>query len=233
MWATGTLALLAVASVAAAADPLAPVPELEGLDSPPSLGQPSAADVAAAAEAWVKQSELPRTTLTGYRLGLTASTASSGYDPASPLCAMCADNYNAYKVGMVCDPCDGVTINVNLLIGFFALGLVLLAAVVTGAYTWAVNNGMTTDLRIALGLYQILAQADIVLQLTFPSPVPELMAFAKLLFLDIRAVLRMDCFGKFPLKCLKTSLSALVLCRYHVHRHRLPRFLLQTWAGFM
>jgi hypothetical protein len=28
-------------------------------------------------------------------------------------------------------------------------------------------------------------------------------------------------------------LSALVLCRYHVHRHRLPRFLLQTWAGFM
>ena len=41
--------------------------------------------------------------------------------------------------------------------------------------------------------YQILGQADTILRITFPSPVPELMSFAKLLFLDIRMLLHMDC----------------------------------------
>jgi hypothetical protein len=45
-----------------------------------------------------------------------------------------------------------------------------------------------------IGLYQILGQADAVLRIDFPSPVPELMSVAKLLFLDIRTLLRMDCF---------------------------------------
>jgi hypothetical protein len=31
-------------------------------------------------------------------------------------------------------------------------------------------------------------------RITFPSPVPELMAIAKLLFLDVRALVHMDCF---------------------------------------
>lgn len=41
--------------------------------------------------------------------------------------------------------------------------------------------------------YQILGQADTILRITFPYPVPELMSFAKLLFLDIRMLLHMDC----------------------------------------
>jgi hypothetical protein len=41
--------------------------------------------------------------------------------------------------------------------------------------------------------YQILAQADTVLRINFPSPLPELMDVAKLLFLDLRALLRLDC----------------------------------------
>ena len=103
-----------------------------------------------------------------------------------------------------------MTINIPLLIGLLAVGLIAVASVVSGAYAWLVENGMTTDLRIMLGLYQILAQADTVLRITFPSPVPELMAIAKLLFLDIRTLLHMDCFelGGFYAQ-LVTNLFAL------------------------
>ena len=118
---------------------------------------------------------------------------SVGHDPASPLCAMCLPDYNAYKVGQACDSCDGLTINVPLLIGLLAVGLVAVASVISGAYSRLVDSGMMVDLRIMLGLYQILAQADTVLRVTFPSPVPELMTVAKMLFLDIRALLHMDC----------------------------------------
>lgn len=76
-----------------------------------------------------------------------------GYNPEAPLCAMCAPDYNAYKVGQVCSPCDDVTINVPLLIGFLAAALAATASVVSGAYAWAVDNGMMTDFRIILGLY--------------------------------------------------------------------------------
>jgi hypothetical protein len=82
-------------------------------------------------------------------------TCAHGYDPASPLCAMCAKAFNAYKVGSVCDPCDDVTINVPLLIGFLAAGLVAVATVVSGTYAWLVDNGMMTDFRIIFGLYQV------------------------------------------------------------------------------
>lgn len=79
-----------------------------------------------------------------------------------------------------------------LLIGLLAVALLATALVVSGAYGWLVDNGMMTDFRIMLGLYQILAQADTVLRISFPSPVPELLAVAKLLFLDVRAVLHME-----------------------------------------
>ena len=50
-----------------------------------------------------------------------------------------------------------------LLIGLLAVALLATALVVSGAYGWLVDNGMMTDFRIMLGLYQILAQADTVL----------------------------------------------------------------------
>lgn len=72
--------------------------------------------------------------------------------------------------------------------------LIAVALVVSGTYDFLTENGMMTDFRIMLGLYQILAQADTVLRLSFPSPIPELIAVAKLFFLDVRALLHMDCF---------------------------------------
>ena len=61
-----------------------------------------------------------------------------------------------------------------------------------------------------VGLYQILGQADAVLRIDFPPPVPELMSVAKLLFLDIRTLVHMDCFelGGFYAK-LVTNLFVL------------------------
>ena len=61
-----------------------------------------------------------------------------------------------------------------------------------------------------IGLYQILGQADTVLRIDFPPPIPKLMSVAKLLFLDIRTLLRMDCFdlGGFYAK-LVTNLFVL------------------------
>lgn len=53
----------------------------------------------------------------------------------------------------MCDPCDDVTINIPFLIGLLAVVLIAVASVITGAYSWLVDNGMMTDLRIILGLY--------------------------------------------------------------------------------
>ena len=41
---------------------------------------------------------------------------------------------------------------------------------------------------------QILGQAGTVLDLNFPYPIPELINLVKLLFLDIRNIIRLDCF---------------------------------------
>ena len=41
--------------------------------------------------------------------------------------------------------------------------------------------------------YQLLAQMNNVLSIQFPSPVPELLDFIKLMFLDVRNLIRLDC----------------------------------------
>lgn len=87
--------------------------------------------------------------------GLNDQWCREGYDAASPICSMCAtqpEKYNAYKVGLPCDPCDDGVINIPLLIGLVAGGLAAVAAVFSGAYSWLVDNGMTTDVRILVGL---------------------------------------------------------------------------------
>jgi hypothetical protein len=68
------------------------------------------------------------------------------------MCATQPEKYNAYKVGLPCDPCDDGVINIPLLIGLVAGGLAAVAAVFSGAYSWLVDNGMTTDVRILVGL---------------------------------------------------------------------------------
>eukprot|EP01045_Picozoa_sp_COSAG04_P000517 COSAG04_NODE_12_length_42844_cov_6.769213_21_plen_1150_part_00 len=119
------------------------------------------------------------------------STCAVGYE--GPVCGNCEDEYNHLKVGNPCEPCDDGVINVSLLLGLFVGTLIVGAAVISGALGVLQDFGVITDLRILVGFYQILGQAGNVLDIVFPYPVPELVDFIKLLFLDVRKVVMLDC----------------------------------------
>merc|ERR1711969_209964 len=74
-------------------------------------------------------------------------------------------------------------------------GMVAGGAIISGVVGILQDNGVITDLRILVGFYQILGQAGNVLDLNFPNPVPRLVDFIKLLFLDIRRVVMLDCWN--------------------------------------
>eukprot|EP01045_Picozoa_sp_COSAG04_P002414 COSAG04_NODE_88_length_27314_cov_6.056476_9_plen_267_part_00 len=125
---------------------------------------------------------------------MDTSTCALGYE--GPVCGNCQSEYNHLKVGNPCDPCDDGVINVPLVMGLFFGAMVVGGAVISGCtHVLGVlqDNGVITDLRILVGFYQILGQASNVLDLVFPYPVPELVGFIKLLFLDVRRVVMLDC----------------------------------------
>eukprot|EP01045_Picozoa_sp_COSAG04_P030341 COSAG04_NODE_5241_length_1689_cov_1.572327_1_plen_497_part_10 len=129
------------------------------------------------------------------------STCAMGYE--GPVCGNCAPEYNHLKVGNKCLPCDDGVINLPLVMGLAFGGMIAGGAIISGVLGVLQDNGVITDLRILVGFYQILGQASNVLDLNFPNPVPELVGFIKLLFLDIRRVVMLDCwdiggfYGKF------------------------------------
>ena len=53
----------------------------------------------------------------------------------------------------------------------------------------------TCKLKILVGFYQILGQASNVLDVVMPYPVPALVDFIKLLFLDVRKIVMLDCWN--------------------------------------
>eukprot|EP01045_Picozoa_sp_COSAG04_P008546 COSAG04_NODE_476_length_13722_cov_16.614707_1_plen_903_part_10 len=119
------------------------------------------------------------------------STCATGYE--GPVCGNCEPEYNHLKVGNPCEPCDDGVINLPLVIGLFFGTMVVGGAIVSGVVGVLQDNGIITDLRILVGFYQILGQAGNVLDLVFPYPLPELVGFIKLMFLDIRKVVMLDC----------------------------------------
>ena len=161
--------------------------------------------------------------------GCTAVDAQCAEGYRGPTCAMCATDWNHYKVGLPCDRCDDGTVNVPMLVGMVLVLLGVAATLISGAYTWIEENRMLTDARIVIGLCQvsctetrvaklenenhkmiiyelnnlnlaltvglcqILGQSDTVLSITFPDPVPTLLDMMRLLFLDLRKLIRMDC----------------------------------------
>eukprot|EP01052_Picozoa_sp_SAG31_P008932 SAG31_NODE_459_length_15396_cov_5.092502_10_plen_431_part_00 len=129
--------------------------------------------------------------VTGRGSLVDVDTCATGYQ--GPTCANCVPGFNHYKVGGSCDPCDEGVINIPLLIGAVFIGGAIIAAVLSGAHSFFDELGLLTDFRIIVGLYQILGQAAAVLNVSFPSPVPELIDVLKLLFLDVRKVIRLDC----------------------------------------
>eukprot|EP01045_Picozoa_sp_COSAG04_P009418 COSAG04_NODE_543_length_12846_cov_7.281556_3_plen_1215_part_00 len=124
---------------------------------------------------------------------MDSSTCALGYE--GPVCGNCQPEYNHLKVGNPCDPCDDGVINVPLVLGLFCTALAVGGAVISGALGVLQDFGVITDLRILVGFYQILGQAGNVLDLVFPFPVPQLVDFIKLLFLDVRKLVMLDCWN--------------------------------------
>jgi len=68
------------------------------------------------------------------------------------------------------------------------------------------------------GFYQILGQVTNVLDLTFPHPIPALVGYVKLLFLDVRSLVKLDCmnvggfYGKTATNVIVVPLAVVALC---------------------
>ena len=73
-------------------------------------------------------------------------------------------------------------------------GLIIVGGVfVSGLHKHLEDHGMITDIRLVIGFYQLLGQMDNILDVKFPEPVPTLMSFLELMFLDVRNIVRLDC----------------------------------------
>ena len=74
------------------------------------------------------------------------------------------------------------------------------------------------DLMASIGFYQILGQASNVLDLTFPHPIPAILGYVKLLFLDVRSLVKMDCmnvgglYGKIVTNVVVVPLAVVIIC---------------------
>eukprot|EP01043_Picozoa_sp_COSAG02_P036007 COSAG02_NODE_2612_length_8419_cov_2.286779_4_plen_1809_part_00 len=140
---------------------------------------------AAAARMWTREEDgfFPAATLD--------AQCATGY--AGIICGQCAPGYNHLKVGQPCDPCEDGRIDIPMLLGLLFFCLVFGIIVVSGLIKTLTDHGIITDFRLMIGFYQILSQMTNILSTVFPSPVPELLGFVKLLFLDVRSIIRLDC----------------------------------------
>eukprot|EP01045_Picozoa_sp_COSAG04_P012707 COSAG04_NODE_866_length_9767_cov_2.846400_1_plen_2137_part_00 len=134
----------------------------------------------------------------------------NGY--TGPICGSCAAEWSHMKVGKPCEWCDDGRVNVTNLMGLIIVLLVGGSLVVSGAVKVMTDYGIVTDIRLIVGFYQILSQMGNVIDIEFPRPVPELQELVKVLFLDLRSVIKMDCWevGGFYGK-LTTNLAVVPL----------------------
>eukprot|EP01052_Picozoa_sp_SAG31_P012401 SAG31_NODE_724_length_12555_cov_11.624277_7_plen_246_part_00 len=114
---------------------------------------------------------------------------------AGPICGKCADGYNHLKVGTKCDACDDGVIDIPLVLGMFFVLLIVGGVFISGAIKHLQDLGMITDVRLIIGFYQMLGQMDNILNVSFPEPVPSMMNFLELMFLDVRNIVRLDCWN--------------------------------------
>jgi hypothetical protein len=124
-------------------------------------------------------------------ISTSLSTCSQGY--SGPICGSCSDDFSHLKVGKPCVSCADGKVNVLMILGLFIVLLLGGAIVVSGAIKVLQDHGIVTDARLIIGFYQIIAQISNVIDIDLPQPVPQLSALMKLLFLDLRSIIRLDC----------------------------------------
>ena len=130
-----------------------------------------------------------------YLLSNITSTKASpcGLGYSGPVCGNCADGYNHLKVGNPCESCNDGVVNLQLVALLIVVGVGVGGVVISGAMSVLVENNIITDLRIIVGFYQILGQAEKILNLEFPFPVPQVVSVIKFLLDFVFALIRMDC----------------------------------------
>ena len=112
---------------------------------------------------------------------------------AGIICGECQPEYHHLRVGRPCDSCQDGVLNLPLVIGMVFGALIVGAVFITGMINTLSDHGVITDLRLMIGFYQLLAQMNNILNVKFPSPVPDILDFMKLMFLDVRNLIRLDC----------------------------------------
>jgi hypothetical protein len=119
------------------------------------------------------------------------------------LCAVCVPGFSLTH-GNLCVPCDAngiIKAHFGLSIGWFVALLTFLAAcIVTVCYQQRlrikrVKREVYTQVKIMLGLLQIIALLKDVLSLVFPPNAQHMLNFAALVSADIHSLINFDCLG--------------------------------------
>lgn len=116
-----------------------------------------------------------------------------GAGSTGPICANCDAEHHHIKTGQPCQPCDDGSVNIAMLIGILIAILLLASVIATGLINKFADHGIVTDLRLLVGFWQQLAQMSNVLAIVFPYPIPFLLDILSFTSLDIRKLLKLDC----------------------------------------
>eukprot|EP01047_Picozoa_sp_COSAG01_P022953 COSAG01_NODE_1381_length_10520_cov_2.661710_16_plen_690_part_00 len=133
------------------------------------------------------------------------------------LCAICAADFSRKSSDNSCESCSGGSNSIRADFGLsaavfgvvvltFLLGLLALLYWQRARLRWA-KHEMGTNLRIVLGLLQVLALLKDVLSLVFPPGARHAFGYAALLTADVQSLVRFDCLGwTWPSKWLVSVL---------------------------
>ena len=111
-----------------------------------------------------------------------------------PICGSCDGEWNHLRVGKPCEPCDDGVLNVSMALSTLAAAFVAGGLVISGAFRVLKDNGVVTDARLIVGFYQMLSQMSGVIDFEFPAPVPGLAELVKILFLDLRNIIKLGAY---------------------------------------
>jgi hypothetical protein len=138
------------------------------------------------------------------RPGVTKGRTCLG-NHAGVLCAVCKPDFSRRSSDNSCEPCSAGTsairadfgLSIGSFLGF--LSIVVLIIVSLGYWQRArlrwIKREVGTNLRIIIGLLQVLALLKDALSLVFPSQARHAFSYAALLCADIHSLVRFDCLG--------------------------------------
>jgi hypothetical protein len=150
-----------------------------------------------------KRSDCPEMELSG---ALDASSVGCSEHHAGPLCGSCEVGFSRRgSSDNACEECRDVsgyiTAKFGLTAGWFAVILTTILAsigaatkVLAGQLRW-IKTATKTNLRILIGSAQVLSLIPSVLELVFPTQPTAALSFVAVSVVDLRDILRFECWG--------------------------------------